>query len=85
MTPDDNFPEIKRDAVTTDELVAYAVVQATEYAMQHASARPQHERDAIVRLFVLYSFQRDRGEKVLLRHALDMVINRHRWEASHAA
>lgn len=77
-------PEIKRDAVTTDELVAYAVVQATEYAMQHAPKRP-HEHEAIIRLFVLYSFQRDRGEKTLLRRALDMLINRHRWRASHAS
>lgn len=83
MTHDD-FPEIKRDAVTTDELIAYQVVQAEAYAMQHAPTRP-HEHEAIIRLFVLYSFQHDRGEKSLLRHALDMVINRHRWGASHAS
>lgn len=83
MNPDD-FPEIKRDAVTTYSLISYQIVQAEAYAREHAPTR-QYEHEAIIRLFVLYSFQRDRGEKALLRHALDMLINRHRWKASHAA
>lgn len=78
MTPDD-FPEIKRDAVTTDELIAYQIVQAQEYAMEHAPTRPQYERDAMVRIYVIYSFTRDRGDKALLRHSLDELVNRHKW------
>lgn len=83
MIPAD-FPEIQRDQYVTDELVMYSIAQAKEYAEQHAPDAP-HAHEAIVRLFVLYSFQRDRGEKSLLRHALDMLINRHRWRASHAS
>lgn len=87
MTPDD-FPEIKRDAVTTNELIAYQLVQAEEWANQHAPTRPQYERDGMVRIYVLYSFTQDYGDKILLRHALNELVNRHRWiqeRAHHAA
>ena len=72
MTPTD-FPQIKRDACVTDATIAYAIVQAKEYAALHAPNAPSIQA-AIIRLFVIYCFEHDMGEKNLLRIGIDLLI-----------
>lgn len=83
MTPAD-FPAIPRDACTTDATIAYSISQANEYAALHApNAGAAH--DAIIRLFVTYTFERDWGERVHLRRGIDLLLGQYKWEQFHAS